>query len=111
MGTENHPAVPLQQVMNSGQGGPQPLVVRSDGFNPLFDRHVEINPYQDFLASDIQAGKATFAHKLTNSSFWTELRWASNNPWNVMLSRNGVEAKHLRFFVTTLLRMTGISFV
>jgi hypothetical protein len=25
-----------------------------------------------------------------------------------MLSRNGVEAKHLRFFVATLLRMTGI---
>jgi hypothetical protein len=25
-----------------------------------------------------------------------------------MLSRNGVEAKHLRFFVPSLLRMTGI---
>jgi hypothetical protein len=65
VGAQHHLALPLQQVLDGGQGGAQAMIVIGDEFRALLNRHVEVNPDQDGLSVDIQLGERTLGHAAT----------------------------------------------
>jgi hypothetical protein len=62
MGAQNDSAIPLQQVLDGGEGSTKPVVVPGDGVNPLLYRNIKVYPHQDPFADDVQVREATLVH-------------------------------------------------